>query len=119
MRHSKLQQTAYTLFIGSVLYVGGTLPCGRFYHEAVEGLSGNILSKLSYQYIFSYMGLIVHVIDLLERGALSLPFFKLYCDAAELAVRLDHEPERLSVDLPDWEESELAPEEGELNSQGK
>jgi len=83
MRHSKLQQTAYTIFIGSILYVGGTLPCGRFYYEAVEGFFGNVFLKLSYQYIFLYMGLIIHVIDLIERGLLSMPFFKLYCEVSE------------------------------------
>jgi hypothetical protein len=79
MRHSLLQQVAYTLFIGSILYVGGTLPCGRFYYEAVEGFFGNVFLKLSYQYIFLYMGFIVHFLDLIERGFLSMPFLLTYC----------------------------------------
>ena len=85
MRHSRLQQAAYTVFVGSILYVGGTLPCGRFYYEAVEGFFGNIFLKLSYQYIFLYMGVIVHTIDLFEKGFLSVPHFKLYCETAEYA----------------------------------
>jgi len=86
MRHSKLQQAAYTIFIGSIFYVGGTLPCGRFYYEGVEGFFGNIFLKLSYQYIFLYMGFIVHVIDVVERGLMSIPYFKLYCELAEYAL---------------------------------
>jgi len=86
MRDSRLQQCAYTIFVGSILYVGGTLPCGRFYYEAVEGFFGNIFLKLSYQYIFLYMGAIIHVVDLLERGFLSMPFFKLYCETAEYST---------------------------------
>jgi hypothetical protein len=80
MRYSSLQQVAYILFIGSIVYVGGTLPCGRFYYEAVEGFFGNVFLKLSYQYIFLYMGFVVHIVDLLERGFLSTPFMLLYCD---------------------------------------
>jgi len=79
MRHSKLQQVMYVLFIGSILYCGGTLPCGRFYYEDVEGFFGNILLKISYQYIFLYMGFIIHIIDLVERNFLLLPFFKTFC----------------------------------------
>lgn len=76
MRQSRLQQTAYIVFLGSMLYCGGTLPCGRFYYEAVEGFFGNIFLKLSYQYIYIYLGFIVHAIDVFERSALSLPFLK-------------------------------------------
>jgi hypothetical protein len=82
MRHSSLQQTCYVVFVGSIIYVGGTLPCGRFYYEAVEGFFGNVFLKLSYQYIFLYMGVIVHIVDLLERGFLSMPFMLLYCDSS-------------------------------------
>lgn len=81
IRHSRLQQIFYMLFVGSMLYCGGTLPCGRFYYEVVEGFFGNILLKVSYQYIFLYMGFIIHIIDLIERGFLSLPFFKMYCQS--------------------------------------
>ena len=86
MRHPKLQQIAYTMFIGSVSYVGGTSPCGRFHYEAVEGFFGNIFLKLSHQYIFLYMGFIIHVIDILEKGLLSIPYSKLYCEISEYAL---------------------------------
>ena len=86
MRHSKIQQAAFTVFVGSILYVGGTLPCGRFYYEGVEGFFGNIFLKLSYQFIFLYMGFFIHVIDLIERGLISVPYFKLYCELSEQAL---------------------------------
>jgi hypothetical protein len=82
MRHSRLQQGAYVVFLGSLLYCGGTLPCGRFYYEAVEGFFGNIFLKLSYQYVYLYMCFFIHIIDLLERGFLTLPFIKLQIRAA-------------------------------------
>ena len=80
MRHSLLQQSFYICFIGSIVYVGGTLPCGRFYYEAVEGFFGNVFLKLSYQFIFLYMGFILHVVDLIEKGFLSTPFMLYYCE---------------------------------------
>ena len=80
MRHSPLQQAAYVIFAGSLVYAGGTLPCGRFYYEAVEGFFGNVFLKLSYQYIFLYLGLLIHLVDLLERGFLATPFLLLHCE---------------------------------------
>lgn len=84
LRHSRLQQAAYVAFIGSIVYCGGTLPCGRFYYEAVEGFFGNIFLKLSYQYIYLYLCFFVHVIDMLEKGFLALPFLKTQVAAARL-----------------------------------
>ena len=76
MRQSKVQQAAYVIFVGAILYTGGTLPCGRFYYEAVEGFFGNVFLKLSYQYIFFYMGLFVHVLDLMEKKFIAIPLFR-------------------------------------------
>lgn len=101
MRHSRLQQSAYTVFLGSILYCGSALPCGRFYYEAVEGFFGNIFLKLSYQYVYLYMGLIVHVIDMIERGLLSVPYFKAYCSAAEYAMASYYNP-NTKTDLSDF-----------------
>jgi len=116
MRHSRLQQTAYTIFVGSVLYVGGTLPCGRFYYESVEGFFGNIFLKMSYQYIYLYLGLIIHIIDMVEKGLLSVPFFKMYCTAAEHSMTTFYStPEKIDMSgviFDDEEEPEdwVAPE---------
>jgi hypothetical protein len=67
MRQTPLQQAAYVAFFASIIYVGGTLPCGRFYYEGVEGFFGNSVLRLSYQYLYLYMGLIAHVTDVCER----------------------------------------------------
>jgi len=67
LRNSPLQQFLFFSFVMSIVYVGGSLPCGRFYYESVEGFFGNSLVKLSYQYIYMYMGFFAHVGDRLER----------------------------------------------------
>lgn len=66
-RGSLAQHGAFVAFVASILYVGGTLPCGRFYYEAVEGFFGNSVLKLSYQYVYLYMGALVHLLDAGER----------------------------------------------------
>lgn len=68
MTESYLQPLLYILFVGSMLYVGGTLPCARFYYEGEEGFFGNIWLRLSYQYIYAYLLVIVHWMDKVERG---------------------------------------------------
>lgn len=72
VRHSKLQQAAFVLFFASLVYVDGTLPCGRFYYEGAEGFFGNSFLRLSYQYLYLYLGVIAHALDLLERWYLGL-----------------------------------------------
>jgi len=62
-----------------MLYVGGTLPCGRFYYENVDGFFGNSFLRLSYEYVYLYLGLLAHVSDRLER---------LYCGGAAWRRRL-------------------------------
>ena len=41
LRYAPAQQAFFAAFIASLLYVGGTLPCGRFYYESFEGFTGN------------------------------------------------------------------------------
>jgi len=67
MRHSGLQEVLYVCFFGSILYVGGTLPCGRFYYENIDGFFGNAFLRLSYEYLYLYLGCFAHVADQLER----------------------------------------------------
>lgn len=73
LRSSPLQQGLFFVYMTSMIYVGGTLPCGRFYYEAVEGFFGNSMIRLSYQYIYIYMGFLAHVIDRVERALNSAP----------------------------------------------
>lgn len=61
----------YVSFFSSILYVGGTLPCGRFYYENIDGFFGNAFLRLSYEYLYLYLGLLAHVVDQLERRFLA------------------------------------------------
>jgi hypothetical protein len=67
MRQSWVQEVLYVGFFGSILYVGGTLPCGRFYYENIDGFFGNFFLRLSYEYIYLYLGLLAHLVEQLER----------------------------------------------------
>jgi hypothetical protein len=73
LRYSTAQHVAFVGFFASLAYVGGSLPCGRFYYEGVEGFFGNIFLKLSYQYLYLYLGVLAHVLDRCERWYLGLP----------------------------------------------
>jgi len=72
MRESLVQQALFVAFLASMAYVGGTLPCGRFYYEGVEGFFGNTWLRLSYQYIFMYLGFALHATDRSERWVCAL-----------------------------------------------
>jgi len=73
LRQSPIQELLYFGLVGSMLYVGGTLPCGRFYYENVDGFFGNSFLRLSYEYVYLYLGLLAHVVDKAERA---------YCNGA-------------------------------------
>ena len=72
-RHSYAQTAAFVAFVASLAYVGGTLPCGRFYYEGVEGFFGNTFLKAAYQYIFAYLALGAHAVEAAERWVAGLP----------------------------------------------
>lgn len=67
MRHSLLQFSLFVIFLGSIIYVGGTLPCARFYYDGEEGFFGNSLLRVSYQYVYLYLSCIMHWADRFER----------------------------------------------------
>ncbi len=73
LTHSGVQELAYVSFVGSVLYVGGTLPCGRFYYESVDGFFGNSILRLSYEWVYLYLGCAAHVLERLERWFATVP----------------------------------------------
>ena len=74
MRESTTQQTLFAVFVMSILYVGGTLPCARFYYEGDDGASGNSLLRVSYQYIYCYLAVILHISDRVEKVVTSFKF---------------------------------------------
>jgi len=60
MRESVVQRALFVAYVGSSLYVGGTLPCARFYYEGEEGFFGNLFLRVSYQYLYAYLALVLH-----------------------------------------------------------
>lgn len=72
-RESPLQEGGFVLLVGSILYVGGTLPCGRFYYENIDGFFGNAVLRLSYEFIYVYLALVLHILPRVERGVARLP----------------------------------------------
>jgi hypothetical protein len=76
LRDSLLQQALFLGFLAALAYVGGSLPCGRFYYDTAEGFVGNAFLRLSYQYLYLYLGLLAHVADRFERWYLALPAWR-------------------------------------------
>lgn len=56
-----------------MVFVGGTLPCGRFYYETVDGFFGNAVLRLSYEYLYLYLGFLAHVLERGELWVVALP----------------------------------------------
>jgi hypothetical protein len=88
LRYAPIQQFLFVAFIASLLYVGGTLPCGRFYYESFEGFIGNGWLRVSYQYLYVYLGYLAHVVERLDRLAHTLirAFFNLVRARGSLLV---------------------------------
>jgi hypothetical protein len=61
-----------------MLYVGGTLPCGRFYYENIEGFFGNSFLRISYEYVYIYLAFLAHTVDAFERWYLGAALHKLF-----------------------------------------
>lgn len=66
MKDSWIQLILFIVFIVSLLYAGGTLPCARFYYDEEDGFFGNMLLRWSYQYVYTYLLLTIHIVDKLE-----------------------------------------------------
>jgi quinol-cytochrome oxidoreductase complex cytochrome b subunit len=75
MRSSIVQQSLFVALAASVWYVAGTLPCGRFFYEGVEGFFGNAFLRASYQFVYAYLAFVAHAADRVERAVLALPAF--------------------------------------------
>jgi len=92
LRYAPVQQFLFVAFIASLLYVGGTLPCGRFYYESFEGFIGNGWLRVSYQYLYVYLGYLAHVVERLDRLAHTLvrAFFNLIRARGSALVSTPH-----------------------------
>lgn len=66
MQNSTLQTTLFIIFMMSLYCANSMLPCGRYYYEPEGGYVGNPWVKFSYQYMYLYLGWIVHHLDLFD-----------------------------------------------------
>lgn len=73
LRESPLQETLFICFIAAMLYLGGTLPCGRFYYENVDGFFGNAVLRVSYEFVYLYLAVFLHAGERVERSIVRLP----------------------------------------------
>ena len=69
MQSSLLQTSGFIIFMFSMYTVASMLPCGRYYYEPEGGYVGNPWVKVSFQYLFLYLGWLVHNFDLIEHYA--------------------------------------------------
>jgi len=56
MQSSLLQTSGFIIFLFSVSTVASMLPVGRYYYEPEGGYVGNPWVKVSFQYLFLYLG---------------------------------------------------------------
>ena len=94
MQSSLIQTSGFIIFMLSMYCTSSMLPCGRYYYEPEGGYVGNPWVKFSYQYMYLYLGWIIHHLDLLEHyGFQFVQTFSRYCSS--LFKKLYHKSNRL------------------------
>ena len=84
MQNSLVQTFLFIFFMMSIFIVASMLPCGRYYYEPEGGYVGNPWVKLSFQYIYLYLGWFLHHLDLIDylifkyMNSVLKKFYKLY-----------------------------------------
>jgi len=63
MKDSHVQTFCFALFMFSLFTTASILPCGRYYYDPEGGYTGNTWLKWSYQYIYFYLGWLMHHLD--------------------------------------------------------
>lgn len=66
MQDSFIQTLFFSLFMFSLFTTSSILPCGRYYYDPEGGYVGNTWLKWSYQYIYWYLGWIIHHLDFID-----------------------------------------------------
>ena len=61
-----LQTSLFIIFMLSLYCTASMLPCGRYYYEPEGGYVGNPWVKFSLQYVYIYLGWLIHQLDLIE-----------------------------------------------------
>ena len=79
LKDSYIQWIAFLVFMSSLFSSASILPCGRYYYDDEASYVGNTWLKYSYQYIYWYLGFLIHCFDLIEALCYQLIIFiKLY-----------------------------------------
>ena len=65
--YSYKQTLFYILFLTSLICTTSMLPCGRYYYEPEAGYKGNPWVKVSYQYVYFYLGWLLHHVDRIDQ----------------------------------------------------
>jgi len=68
LRYAPGQYVFALIFGASLYYSGSILPCGRFYYDAYEGFTGNSILRMSYQYLYLYLGFLAHFTSYFDRA---------------------------------------------------
>jgi hypothetical protein len=66
MQNSALQTLFFLIFMLSLYCVASILPAGRYYYEPEGGYVGNPWVKFSLQYVYLYLGWLVHHLDVID-----------------------------------------------------
>ena len=66
MQNSILQTTVFIIFMLSLYCTASMLPAGRYYYEPEGGYVGNPWVKFSLQFVYLYLGWILHHLDLID-----------------------------------------------------
>ena len=53
------------------------LPCGRYYYEPEAGYKGNPWVKVSYQYVYFYLGWLLHHVDRIDQHTYRYSYWQL------------------------------------------
>ena len=75
--YSYKQTLFYILFLLSLICTTSMLPCGRYYYEPEAGYKGNPWVKVSYQYVYFYLGWLLHHVDKIDQHVYRYSYWQL------------------------------------------
>jgi len=75
--YSYSQTLFYTLFLVALICTTSMLPCGRYYYEPEAGYKGNPWVKISYQYVYFYLGWLLHHVDRIDQFVYRYSYWQL------------------------------------------
>lgn len=66
LKDSFAQFILFCIFVNCIFYCTSILPCGRYYYDDEASYVGNTWLKWSYQFVYWYLGIIIHCADWVE-----------------------------------------------------